>query len=63
MLSDDDSGFEFMDDSLTDMQWLQRMDAGMYALSKFNIFNHMWYSETYTVDIRVSFGWGDWPSL
>ena len=25
---DNDSGFEVMDDSLTDMQWLQRMDAG-----------------------------------
>ena len=24
----DDSGFDLMDDSLTDMQWLQRMDAG-----------------------------------
>ncbi len=24
-----ESGFEVMDDSLTDMQWLQRMDAGM----------------------------------
>ena len=25
----DDSGFDLMDDSLTDMQWLQRMDAGV----------------------------------
>ncbi len=24
----DDSGCELMDDSLTDMRWLQRMDAG-----------------------------------
>ena len=24
----DDSGCDLMDDSLTDMQWLQRMDAG-----------------------------------
>ena len=29
-LSDDDSGYDLMDDSLTDMQWLQRMDAGMW---------------------------------
>lgn len=30
-LSDDDSGYDMMDDSLTDMQWLQRMDAGVLA--------------------------------
>ena len=27
VMSDDDSGCDLMDDSLTDMQWLQRMDA------------------------------------
>ena len=27
-LSGNDSGCDLMDDSLTDMQWLQRMDAG-----------------------------------
>ena len=30
--SDDDSGFDIMDDSLTDMQWLQRMDAGEWCV-------------------------------
>ena len=30
VLRHDDSGFDLMDDSLTDMQWLQRMDAGTY---------------------------------
>lgn len=29
-LLQDDSGCGVMDDSLTDMQWLQRMDAGIY---------------------------------
>ena len=29
VLSDDDSGYDLMDDSLTDMQWLHGMDAGM----------------------------------
>lgn len=28
MLSGNDSGFDLMDDSLTDIRWLQRMDAG-----------------------------------
>ena len=28
VLSGNDSGLDLMDDSLTDMQWLQRMDAG-----------------------------------
>lgn len=32
VLSHDDSGFDLMDDSLTDMQWLQRMDAGMQRM-------------------------------
>lgn len=32
-LSENDSGYEVMDDSLTDMQWLQRMDAGMFTRS------------------------------
>ena len=32
-LSDDDSGYDLMDDSLTDMQWLQRMDAGMFLVN------------------------------
>lgn len=27
-----DSGYDLMDDSLTDMRWLQRMDAGMSCL-------------------------------
>ena len=27
ILSDNDSGCDMMDDSLTDMQWLQKMDA------------------------------------
>lgn len=25
-----DSGYDLMDDSLTDMRWLQRMDAGLF---------------------------------
>ena len=33
VLSEDDSGYDLMDDSLTDMQWLQRMDAGTYVFS------------------------------
>lgn len=31
LLSGNDSGYE-MDDSLTDMQWLQKMDAGKVSL-------------------------------
>ena len=29
LTNNDDSGFDLMDDSLTDMQWLQRMDGGV----------------------------------
>ena len=36
--SDEDSGFDIMDDSLTDMQWLQRMDAGMLIAKKLSLY-------------------------
>ena len=48
----DDSGFDVvMDDSLTDMRWLQRMDAGRQIHIK--IIGTFPYKDTYTFSHRT----------
>ena len=42
-----DSGYDLMDDSLTDMRWLQRMDAGNYSVYSVDLYNS-------TVDLCIT---------
>jgi len=52
--ADNDSGFEVMDDSLTDMQWLQRMDAGNSFIFKVS---------SYMSDVIFYIAGSDFPGL